>query len=75
MAPQGRLVVAERPLPEDAEPEPFGAMLDLNMLLMLGGRERTPAEYAALFRQADLRLERVVPTAAPVAVIEGRPHP
>ena len=75
MAPQGRVIVAERPLPEDGEAEPFGAMLDLNMLLMLGGRERTPTEYAALLRQADLRLERVVPTAAPVSVIEARLHP
>ena len=74
MAPQGRVVVAELPLPEAGEAEPIGAMLDLNMLLMLGGRERTPAEYATLFERAGLRLERVVPTAAPIAVIEARPH-
>ncbi len=72
MAPQGRVVVAEVPLPEEGNAEPIGTMLDLNMLLMLGGRERTPAEYSALFEQAGLRLERVVPTRAPVAVIEAR---
>lgn len=74
MAPQGRVVVAELPLPEQGNAEPFSVMLDLNMLLMLGGRERTPAEYGALFERAGLKLERVVPTSAPIAVIEARPR-
>ncbi|MGH8220794.1 MAG: methyltransferase [Steroidobacteraceae bacterium] len=74
MAPQGRLVAAELPLPEVGNAEPIGVMLDLNMLLMLGGRERTAADYASLFGKADLRLERVVPTTAPIAVIEARPR-
>jgi hypothetical protein len=72
MAPDGRVVVAELPLPEEGEATPIGVMLDLNMLLMLGGRERTAAEYAALFEQAGLRLEHVTPTAAPIALIEAR---
>ncbi len=72
MAPDGRVVVAELPLPEEGEATPMGVMLDLNMLVMLGGRERTAAEYAALFEQAGLHLERVIPTAAPIAVIEAR---
>lgn len=73
IAPGGRVVVAELPLPEEGNAEPVGVMLDLNMLLMLGGRERTPTEYRALFERAGLRLERVVPTAGPIAVIEARP--
>ena len=72
MAPDGRVVVAELPLPEQGNAEPIGVMLDLNMLLMLGGRERTPAEYGALFERAGLHLERVVRTTAPIAVIEAR---
>lgn len=72
MTPDGRVVVAELPLPEEGEATPMGAMLDLNMLVMLGGRERTVAEYAALFERAGLRLSRVVPTVAPIALIEAR---
>ncbi len=72
MASDGRVVVAELPLPDQGEATPMGVMLDLNMLVMLGGRERTAAEYAALFEQAGLRLERVIPTTAPIALIEAR---
>jgi hypothetical protein len=38
-----------------------------------GGQERTEADYAALFAKAGLKLTRVVPTASPVSVIEGKP--
>ena len=72
MTPHGRVVVAELPLAEQGSAEPIAGMLDLNMLLMLGGRERTPTEYGALFEKAGLHLERVVPTTSPIAVIEAR---
>lgn len=72
MAPDGRVLVAELPLPDEGEASPMGAMLDLNMLVMLGGRERTAAEYSALFEKAGLRLLRVVPTSSPIALIEAR---
>ena len=45
-------------------------LLDVNTLLLTGGRERTEAEFAALFRAAKLRLERVVPTPSPFSVLE-----
>jgi O-methyltransferase domain len=45
--------------------------LDLNMMVMTGGRERTRDEFAALFARAGVRLSSVVPTTAPVSVIEG----
>ena len=73
MSPAGRVVVAELPLPEEGEASVMGVMLDLNMLVMLGGKERTAAEYEALFGESDLRLQKVVPTSAPIAVIEARP--
>jgi len=52
---------------------PFpGKLLDLNMLAMTeGGRERTPADYAQLLESAGLRLERIVPTASAVSVVEA----
>jgi C-methyltransferase len=42
------------------------------MLLNLGARERTAAEYRHLLSQAGFRLTRVVQTAAPLSVMEAR---
>jgi hypothetical protein len=54
--------------------EPFNAKwLDLNMLVIPGGKERTEAEYRELYAAAGFRLSRVVPTRLEVSVIEGMP--
>jgi hypothetical protein len=45
--------------------------VDLEMLMMAGGRERTEAEFTDLLAKAGLRLTRVVPTKSPVCVIEA----
>jgi hypothetical protein len=45
--------------------------LDLQMLVMTGGRERTVEEYRHLFAAAGLRLTRVIPTGAEDSLIEG----
>jgi len=47
--------------------------MDLNMLVMTGGLERTAKEYETLFAKAGFRLSRVVPTESPFSVIEARP--
>jgi hypothetical protein len=44
--------------------------LDINMLALLPGRERTEAEFAELFAQADFTLARVVP-AGRLSIVEG----
>jgi hypothetical protein len=46
-------------------------MLDIVMLAIPGGRERTEDEYRALLAKAGLRLTRIVPTQSPVSVIEA----
>jgi hypothetical protein len=66
------LLVLESPLPEGPEPH-HAKVLDIVMLFITGGRERTRAQYAALFAAAGFRLDRVVPTAGPVSVIVGVP--
>jgi hypothetical protein len=68
----GRLLVSEGVVPPGNEPS-FTKLLDLNMLVLPGGEERTETEYAALFTKAGFRLTRVVPTRSEVAVIEGVP--
>jgi hypothetical protein len=51
-------------------PAPATALLDLTMLAILGGKERTGAEYDWLLTQADLRLSRIIPTSSPFSIIE-----
>jgi hypothetical protein len=46
-------------------------LLDLNMLVMTGGQERTVTEYGALLAQAGFRLTRIIPTGTPFHVLEA----
>ncbi|HVW30835.1 MAG TPA: methyltransferase [Polyangiaceae bacterium] len=71
MAPEGRVVVVEMPIDMEGPPSP-APLLDLNMLVMLTGKERTAAEYGALFSRAGLKLAGVTPTPSPFAVLEAR---
>jgi len=68
----GRLLVIEMVIKPGNEAQP-AKWLDLNMLVLPGGRERTEAEYRDMYAKAGFRLERVVPTPTEVSVIEGRP--
>jgi O-methyltransferase len=72
MKDRAKLLVIEMVLQEGA-PEPIGNLLDLNMLVMSGGRERTATEYRRLFEKVGFRLKGITPTTAPVSVIEGTP--
>jgi hypothetical protein len=71
MNPGARVAVVEMPLIEGGG-APFTALLDINMLVCLTGKERTATEYAELFRRAGLKLAGVTATRSPVAVIEAR---
>ncbi|HXY33903.1 MAG TPA: methyltransferase [Planctomycetaceae bacterium] len=68
----GRLLVVESVIPPGNEPF-FGKLLDVTMMVIPGGQERTAQEYHDLFGKAGFRLARIVPTAADVSVIEGVP--
>ncbi|MDQ3701986.1 MAG: acetylserotonin O-methyltransferase [Chloroflexota bacterium] len=58
--PGARVIAVERVLPPGDAPHP-GKLTDLNMLVLLAGRERTEAEYRALFAAAGFELTRSVP--------------
>ncbi len=66
------LLVVEGVLPEDHN-DPRAANLDLIMLTVTGGRERTASEMSGLFEQAGFRLDRVTDTASPMRIVEGSP--
>jgi SAM-dependent methyltransferase len=48
-------------------------LLDLNMMVMTGGRERTADELAALYRASGFEVLRIVPAGPAMSIIEGRP--
>lgn len=68
--PGGKIILLEMPVGPSNEPG-LAKWIDIEMLAVAGGRERTEAEYAALFAKAGLRLARVVRTPSPIAVIEA----
>lgn len=45
--------------------------MDLNMMVMLTGRERTPSEYSGLLKQAGFRIQKITPLRSSSAVIEA----
>jgi hypothetical protein len=45
--------------------------LDLLMMVLFDGRERTEADFRKLFGRAGLKLNRIIPTASVVSVVEG----
>lgn len=66
----GKLILIEAVVPETPEPH-FSKFIDLNMLVMTGGRERTAEEFRWLYEASGFRLTRIVPTDSPFSVIEG----
>jgi hypothetical protein len=55
-------------MPVDDEPH-LSKMLDLTMLAMTGGLERTEDEHRQLFEGAGLTFQRVVPTPTPISFV------
>ena len=72
MASDARLLLIEEVIPCGDAPS-LGKLVDLEMMLMPGGRERTEAEYAALFEAAGFRLTSITQTQSPLSVIEAVP--
>ena len=68
---EGRLLVVEGVIPPGNAPS-FGKLLDLTMLVIPGGKERTENEYRSLFHAAGFDLTRIIPTKAEVSVIEAK---
>jgi hypothetical protein len=71
MNPGGRVIVLDSILLPANQPD-FGKIIDIEMLLMPGGRERTQDDFRALFARAGLEVTRVVPTQSPLSIIEAR---
>ena len=70
MRGNGKVLLVESVLPGLNVPD-LGKLIDLEMLAMPGGKERTEDEYRGLLAKAGLRLTRVVKNQSPLAVIEA----
>jgi hypothetical protein len=70
MRPVGRVAVIDFVMPETLRPHPGNAM-DIEMLVWDTGRERTLAEFTALFEAAGLQFDRVTENPAGQSVIEA----
>jgi hypothetical protein len=67
----GRVLLLESVIGPGSEAG-MGKIMDLEMLVMAGGKERTEEEFRALFERSGLALARIVPTRSPLSVIEAR---
>jgi hypothetical protein len=71
-APAGAtLLLVETILAEAPAPSPV-TFMDMNMLVMLGGRERTAAEYTDMLRRHGFETQRVIPTGGMFGLIEAK---
>ncbi len=66
----GKVLLVEMVVPETSEPSP-SKILDIQMLLMEGGMERTAEEYRRLLDAAGFSLTRIVPTRSPYSIVEA----
>jgi hypothetical protein len=70
-APAGaKLLIVELLIPEAVGPN-GGALLDIAMMTLLGGKQRTSGEYAKLYAASGFRVDRVIATPSDASVIEG----
>lgn len=69
MPENGKLLIVESVIPKGNDPFP-GKFLDLVMLMIPGGKERTAEEYRFLFAEAGFELTRIIPTQSELSILE-----
>jgi hypothetical protein len=70
MRPGARIAVIELLIGEIGEPG-LAPVMDMNMMVLVSGRERSLSEYEELFSAAGLRISSVIPTGTPMVIVEG----
>lgn len=69
--PGAKVLLVESVVEEDDNAPSMSKVMDLNMLVMTGGKERTAKEYAELFEKTGFRLTNVYPTPSPMQIVEA----
>jgi C-methyltransferase len=72
MKPTACLIVVEQVVREETAFD-LGKWTDLQMLVCVGGRERTEAEYRALLSTAGFDLQKVIATGSPLSLLVAQP--
>lgn len=72
MSEKARLLVVESVIPPGNDPF-LGKFLDLVMLVIPGGKERTAEEYRTLLAGAGFDLQRILPSKHEISLVEARP--
>jgi hypothetical protein len=67
---KGKVILLESVIAAGNTPD-FGKVIDIEMLLFPGGRERTADEFKSLFERSGFHMTKVVPTKSPLSVIEA----
>jgi hypothetical protein len=67
---KARLLVIEQMIPDNSGPH-WAKTLDIHMLALLGGRQRSRQEYAVLLDRAGFAFQREIDTRAGVAILES----
>ena len=70
--PSGKLINVDVVVPEGNGAD-WGKLMDVNMLVMTGGLERTEKQFTELLAKAGFKLTRVVPTESPLSIVEAVP--
>jgi hypothetical protein len=70
MRSSARLLVIERVIPPGNDPA-VGKLVDITMLVLTSGQERTEVEYRAILGSTGFELMKVVPTSSPMSMLEA----
>jgi len=69
--PSSQLLILEQVVPEDDLPIP-ARIMDINMMVMCGGKERTAPEWTGLLNAHGFTLEAITATPSPISIIQAR---
>ncbi len=76
MSPEHKLLLVERVIPSQIDSSSKSQSImrsDLNMMVMVGGQERSEAQYAKLLNSAGFQIKRVIPTRSVMSIVEAVP--
>ena len=70
--PNGKLLILEWVLPEGDTPH-VAKVVDINMMMLMGGEERTGKQYGRLLDKAGFHMTRIIPTGCECSIVEAVP--
>jgi hypothetical protein len=70
MPADAKVLIIDAVVPPPGEPH-FSKFLDLEMLMLPGGMERTAEEFESLLTKSGFEMTRIVPTPSPISIVEA----